>query len=72
MKMPGFTAEASLYKTSERYYMVGTGAISAAQEGAIARDRAVVEPQIACCICGHWKGLGGRFKCFCSPDCVFA
>jgi len=24
MRMPGFTAEASLYKTNERYHMLGT------------------------------------------------
>lgn len=29
MNMPGFTAEVSLYRTSERYHMVGTSAPSA-------------------------------------------
>lgn len=31
MNMPGFTAEASLYKTSRHFYMAATGAISSAQ-----------------------------------------
>jgi hypothetical protein len=39
MSMPGFTAEASIYETSERYYMTGTGATSTAQ----------VVPAVLCC-----------------------
>lgn len=58
MNMPGFTAEASLYQTSERYQQQATGNIRS--------DAGVVPAQLGGldCVCLY---VGGQWQCFCEP-----
>ena len=60
MRMPGFTAEASLYKTSEFYRL-------AADRGFPIEERAAVFPQQAC----NWFQCGSAiFQCINNPNPV--
>ncbi len=73
MKIPGFTAEASLYKTDEYYHMIGAanqvdGAIQLAQIGSIPFPiRCIPGCLIACNRCKQQFGLQGN----CIARCCF-
>lgn len=61
MNMPGFTAEASVYKTKGRYMSVGS-------HGASGRSGVVQSAQGDVCGCSHLSGCA-RKRCYCEcPD----
>lgn len=62
MSLPGFTAEASLYQTSDRYQQQSIGNIRS--------DTGVVLAQLGVrdCVCLY---IGGQWQCFCEPGLDF-
>ncbi len=72
MKIPGFTAEASIYKTSEQYHMVNVVSIASIAQ---------VVPAMPCCSACDWAeykceqgkswycGWAIRCQRYCSPSC---
>jgi hypothetical protein len=65
MNMPGFTAEASLYRTSELYSMrsmdtISTSQVVPQQMSGLARDACLS----ACLCCGRGENWGCCVACF--------